>query len=117
MTRISLNQLAALQASEGGELRWLIELPLLSAGGITLLQIAISREQGHSGRRLEPDDSPGWRVELALEESAVGALQVDVFVRGEAVSATFTRRTVQCGSNSTGRCRRYSGDLKGRVYG
>lgn len=98
LARITLHQLGAVKAAEQGLRQWLIEIPLLADGQYSLLQVSVSREkQQRKGSGVEPA-TPGWQVELRLESSPWGSLQVDVFVRGETVSATFytaTRQTVE----------------------
>ncbi len=87
LSRITLNQLGSAKAAEQGSQQWLIEIPLLVGDGYSPLQALITREPREKGRQAA-DEPPGWQVELNLEAGDLGHLQVDIFLRGEKLSAT-----------------------------
>ncbi len=81
LARLALHQWSAVENAESGQLRWLLELPLRSGDGVDLVHLLMERERERSG----PDQTPVWRVEMALDLPGVGPVHVRITVSGDQV--------------------------------
>ena len=83
LARLVLHQWNALENSESGQTRWLLELPLRSAGGVDIVHLLLERERD----RETGEQEPVWRVELALDLPNLGPLHIRITVSGKQVGA------------------------------
>jgi|GEM_PF-1958522 hypothetical protein len=88
LARLALHQWSAVENAESGHLRWLLELPLRSGDGVDLVHLLMERER----ERGVPDQTPVWRVEMALDLPGLGPVHVRITVSGDQVG---TRLWVQ----------------------
>ncbi|KPF71035.1 hypothetical protein IP69_08115 [Bosea sp. AAP35] len=91
LDRITLSQYASLPAEAARteaqqSQRWLTELPLAFANGVTMLPLQIEKEPP----RRESDGTAGplWRVRFALDVEPMGPLQGVVTLQGRSVGIT-----------------------------
>ena len=82
LARLVLHQWSAVENSESGQSRWLLELPLRSGDGVDIVHLLLEREQ-HRGA---PEQEAVWRVELALDLPELGPVHVRIAVAGDRVS-------------------------------
>ena len=85
ISRIQLQQAAALPAEDGQRQAWQLELPIQLPGETHELMLRIERE----ATRDHAAGAPSWAVNLAFEFDTIGSLQCRVALSGERVSATF----------------------------
>ncbi|MFQ5643411.1 MAG: flagellar hook-length control protein FliK [Thiogranum sp.] len=89
LARIQLHQLAAVpREGERGLLEWLFELPIRRADDIDLWSMRLLRDDSGQQREAQPA-SPHWTVQLAFDLPGLGAVQAQVQLRNEQVSAHF----------------------------
>ena len=81
LARLALHQWSAVENAESGQLRWLLELPLRSGDGVDLVHLLMERERERSA----PDQTPVWRVEMALDLPGLGPVHVRIAVSGDQV--------------------------------
>ncbi len=81
LARLALHQWSAVENAESGQLRWLLELPLRSGDGVDLVHLLMERER----ERGVPDQTPVWRVEMALDLPGLGPVHVRITVSGDQV--------------------------------
>ena len=81
LARLALHQWSAVENAESGQLRWLLELPLRSGDGVDLVHLLMERER----ERSVPDQTPVWRVEMALDLPGLGPVHVRIAVSGDQV--------------------------------
>jgi len=82
LARLVLHQWSAVENSESGQSRWLVELPLRSGDGIDIVHLLLEREQN----RGTPEQEAVWRVELALDLPELGPVHARIAVSGDRVS-------------------------------
>jgi len=82
LARLVLHQWSALENSESGQSRWLLELPLRSGDGTDIVHLLLEREQNRGA----PEQEAVWRVELALDLPELGPVHVRIAVSGDQVS-------------------------------
>jgi hypothetical protein len=85
ISRIQLQQAAALPAEDGQRQAWQLDLPIQLPGETHDMMLRIEREaaKDHLG------GAPAWAVNLAFDFDTIGSLQCRVALAGERVSATF----------------------------
>jgi len=89
LARIQLNQLAAVpRESERGLLEWLFELPIRRMDAIDLWSMRLLRDNRGQQYEAQPP-SPRWTVQLAFDLPGLGAVQAQVQLRNERISAYF----------------------------
>jgi hypothetical protein len=81
LARLALHQWSAVENAESGQLRWLLELPLRSGDGVDLVHLLMERER----ERSVPDQTPVWRVDMALDLPGLGPVHVRIAVSGDQV--------------------------------
>lgn len=80
---ISLQQIASFQQREQGSYYWVFEIPVLQDGKADTISVEIEREAGAGQREPESQD---WKVLLSLSTGQLGALQAELFLRGDKLS-------------------------------
>jgi hypothetical protein len=85
VSRIQLQQAAALPVEEGQRQAWQLDLPIQLPGEDHDAMLRIEREAAKDGQ----DDAPAWAVNLAFQFDTIGTLQCRIALAGERVSATF----------------------------
>ncbi len=90
LARINLHQIASLpdeRAAARGDLpdaRWSCEIPVNVDGRTAMFGFAVERDGRHGAQER---DKKKWRVRAAVDLGDTGAVEADVRLRGEAVSA------------------------------
>ena len=84
VSRIQLQQAAALPAEESPRQAWQIDLPIQLPDETHEAMLRIEREAAKDG-----DDSSTWAVNLAFQFDTIGTLQTRIALAGDRVSATF----------------------------
>jgi len=89
LARLQLSQLAAVpREGERGLIEWLFDLPVRRGDDIDLWSVRIFREAEQQPRRNRPR-SDTWTVQLAFDLPGLGAMQAQVRLHNETVSARF----------------------------
>ena len=84
VSRIQLQQAAALPVEEGPRQAWQIDLPIQLPDESHEAMLRIEREAGKNG-----ENTATWAVNLAFQFDSIGTLQTRIALSGERVSATF----------------------------
>ena len=85
VSRVQLQQAAALPTEEGPRQAWQLDLPIQLPGETHEAMLRIERET--AGK--DDEGSATWAVNLAFEFDTIGTLQTRIALAGERVSATF----------------------------
>jgi hypothetical protein len=85
ITRIQLQQSAALPIEESPRQAWQIDLPIQVQDATEDVMLRIERDEAEDGS----DDGPGWAVNLAFEFDTIGTLQCRIGLNGDRVATTF----------------------------
>lgn len=85
VSRIQLQQAAALPTEEGPRQAWQLDLPIQLPGETHEAMLRIERET--AGK--DNDGAATWAVNLAFEFDTIGTLQTRIALAGERISATF----------------------------
>ncbi len=85
VTRIQLQQSAALPAEENPRQAWQIDLPIQLQEGTEDVRLRIERDGGNDDR----DGGPGWSVNLTFDFDTIGTLQCRIGLSGACVATTF----------------------------
>ena len=85
LSRIQLQQAAALPAEDGPRQAWQIDLPIHLAGETREAMLRIERETPG----VRPGDAPSWTVNLVFDFDTIGTLECRIALAGERLSTTF----------------------------
>ena len=85
VSRIQLQQSAALPVEESPRQAWQIDLPVQLREGTEDVTLRIERD----GENNDQDGGPGWSVNLAFQFDTIGTLQCRIGLSGERVATTF----------------------------
>ena len=83
LATITLNQYASCRVGERPGARWLFELPVMFDELVHGLLISISQD---SASKNEPEELQDWKVLLNVSLPVYGAIEAELFVRGNKVS-------------------------------
>ena len=92
LQRILLEQFAVLDqrtdetaAAGRGSREWTADLPLATANGTAIVEIAVEHD-GSGGGRGETASAPGWRVRFALDIEPIGPVHAQIGLSGDHLS-------------------------------
>ncbi|MDJ0738866.1 MAG: flagellar hook-length control protein FliK [Gammaproteobacteria bacterium] len=85
VSRIQLQQTAALPVEDSPRQAWQVDLPVQLPDGSDDVQLRIERETGADG----DGDGDGWSVNLVFDFDTIGPLQCRIGLAGDRVATTF----------------------------